>query len=291
MEFPRGTRSPGRRLARTTRSVREESTSGGRTPGTASTSLIHSASGRNALTQWNIYYGGHEYEYAPVVLSRFYLTGRETLVGMFSRYALDRTWVGDSSEFTIDLSTMALSEPSIVGDPSNRIGYTFSRGFPGEAQEQYREFLRRVTPILYEYLGPPAESFDVLITNTGEEDGPFRTAGEGRVLVTDASFLPRLIVHELVHAWEGSYGINSDGNWQYDDSLSGFAEGLADGMAYEIIHEYVRSYPDDAATLSRSSVTGSYEYWSSSDHSLRCGKECLRWTGRQGTSGIRTAAE
>ena len=210
--------------------------------------------------EWNIYYGGHDYEYAPVVLRQFQLAGTETLVGKFSRQVLDRTWVGDFSEFTIDLSTLEFPGPSIVGDPSNRISYTFSRGFPKEAQEQYRRFLKRVFPILYEYLGPPAETFDILIADTGKDSASFISANDGRALVTDASFLPRLIVHELVHAWEGSYGIARDEYWQYDDSLSGFSEGLAEGMAYEIIHEYVRSYPDDSATLQVRSpcwVTGS----------------------------------
>ena len=227
--------------------------------------------------EWNIYYGGHDYEYAPVVLRQFQLAGTETLVGKFSRQVLDRTWVGDFSEFTIDLSTLEFPGPSILGDPSNRIGYTFSSGFPKQSREQYRKFLIRVFPILYEYLGPPAETFDILIADTGKDSASFISANDGRALVTDASFLPRLIVHELVHAWEGSYGIARDEYWQYDDSLSGFSEGLAEGMAYEIIHEYVRSYPDDSATLQ---VLGDrlYEYWSSKATHYDSIKSS-RWTG------------
>ncbi len=227
--------------------------------------------------QWNIYYGGHHEEFAPVVLSEFHLTGTETLVGAFSRYVLDRTWVGDSSEFTIDLSTLAFPDPSIVGDPFNRLSYTFSRGFPQEAREQYNGFLTRVFPILYEYLGPPAEAFNILITNTGRDGEGFISTRGGRVLVTDTSFLPRLVVHELVHAWKGSYGIKSDADWEYDSSLSGFAEGLAGGMAYEIIQEYVRSYPDDAATLH---VLGDrpFQYWSPGTTYYDAIKN-LRWTG------------
>ena len=227
--------------------------------------------------QWNIYYGGHDHEYAPVVLSQFYLTGIETLVGKFSRYVLNRTWAGDSSEFTIDLSTLAFPDPSIVGDPFNRVSYTFSRGFPQEAQGQYIGFLTRVSPILYEYLGPPAEAFNILITNTGKDGDGFISTRNGRVLVTDASFLPRLIVHELVHAWKGSYGINSNESWQYDSSLSGFAEGLAEGMAYEIIQEYVRSYPNDSATL-QVMKDRLFEYWSLRATHYDAVKGA-RWTG------------
>ena len=97
------------------------------------------------------------------------------------------------------------------------------------------------------------------------------------MLVTDASFLPRLIVRELVHSWEGSYGIASDEEWQYDNALSGFAEGLADGVAYEIIHEYVRSYPNDFATL-QVLDDRLFQYWSLSAAHYDAVKSS-RWTG------------
>ena len=227
--------------------------------------------------EWNVYYGGHDYEYAPVVLRQFQLAGTETLVGKFSKQILDRTWTGDFSEFTVDLSTIVFPGPGRLGDPSNRVGYTFSRGFPREAEEQYRKFLMRVFPVLYEYLGPPAETFNILISDLAEDGGTLISTRDGRVLVTDASFLPRLIVRELVHAWEGSYGIASDEDWQYDNALSGFAEGLADGMAYEIIQEYVRSYPNDAATLL---VLDDrlFQYWSLSAAHYDAVKSS-RWTG------------
>ena len=227
--------------------------------------------------EWRNYYGSHNYGHAPVVLRHLQLTGTETLVGKFSRQVLDSTWVGDFSEFTIDLSTLEFPGPSIVGDPSNRVGYTFSRGFPQGAEEQYRKFLKRVFPILYEYLGSPAETFNILISHTGTDGESFISIREGRVLVTDASFLPRLIVHELVHAWKGGYSINRDETWQYDSALSGFAEGLAEGMAYEIIHEYVRSYPNDSATL-QVMDDRLYEYWSSKATHYDSIKSS-RWTG------------
>ena len=80
--------------------------------------------------EWRNYYGSHNYGHAPVVLRHLQLTGTETLVGKFSRQVLDSTWVRDFSEFTIDLSTLEFPWPSIVGDPSNRVSYTFSRAFP-----------------------------------------------------------------------------------------------------------------------------------------------------------------
>ena len=59
-------------------------------------------------------------------------------------------FVEDYSEFTIDLASVDFPDRSAIGNPSNRLAYTFSANFPEEAEVQYREFLRRVFPIMYE---------------------------------------------------------------------------------------------------------------------------------------------
>ena len=181
------------------------------------------------------------------------------------------------SEFGIRLSTREFPEPSSIGDPSNRISYTFSNDFPEEAESQYREFLKRVFPILYEYLGPPAETLNVSIENVREEDEAIEITDAGRTLLTDTSFIPRLIVHEMAHAWKGRYAIATDENWEYDFALSGFEEGTAEGMAFEIIHEYVRSYPNDTATLQLLEERPA-QYWSRGTTFYDAIKN-LRWTG------------
>ena len=227
--------------------------------------------------EWNIYYGGHPRENASVDFDEFGLTGVETLSGGFTKYALDRNFVERYSEFAIDLSTVEFPDVPVVGVPYNRISYTFSSNFPRSAKALYREFLRRVLPILYEYLGPPAETFNVLINNEGEEDGAFVTVKGGRTLITDSDFVPRLIVHELVHVWKGSYSITSDDNWEYDTALSGFEEGLAEGMAFEIIHEYVRSYPTHFASVQLLDHKPT-QYWSGGTTYYDAIND-VRWTG------------
>lgn len=81
------------------------------------------------------------------------------------------------------------------------------------------------------------------------------------LFLSRATFYPRLIAHEFAHAWKGVYLITSDENWGYNDVLSGFEEATAEGMAFEIVHEYVRSYPNDYATLY---LLGGrpHQYWS-----------------------------
>lgn len=211
--------------------------------------------------EWNIYYGGHYTEHAPVDLKQFALTGTEMLTGSFTKYALDNSFVEQHGEFTLDLSTIEFPNASQVGIDTNKINYTFSDDFPQEAEDEYREFLKRVFPIMYEHLGPPAETFNVFIKNMGEETGYFIVVDDGRTFLTDTDFIPRLIVHELIHAWKGRYLVTSNASWDYDDALSGFEEATAEGTAFEIIHEYVRSYPNDPATI-KLLESKPYQYWS-----------------------------
>ena len=185
----------------------------------------------------------------------------------------------DSSSFPTEpkLSALDLTNPIPPGHPSNRISYRFSRDFPKESETLYREFLKRVFPLLYEYLGPPAETISVHIDNSRGPGQSFLTAESGRRLRTDASFIPRLIVHEFVHLWKGRYTISSDRSWTYEVALTGFEEGTAEGMAYEIIHEYVRSYPDDSATI-QLLEDKSNQYWSALTPIYDSIKN-RRWTG------------
>lgn len=175
------------------------------------------------------------------------------------------------------LSDLDFAVPSVPGDPSNRIGYTFSADFPQQAEAQYREFLRRLFPLLYEYLGPPAETINVLINYAGEDIQAFVVTNGGRTLLTNASYFPRLIAHEFVHVWKGRYSLATDRFWRYDVSLTGFEEGTAEGMAFEIIHEYVRSYPRDYATIQLLEERP-YQYWSSQT-TIYDAIKGSRWTG------------
>ena len=115
---------------------------------------------------------------------------------------------------------------------------------------------------MYYYLGPPAETFNCVITNMGENSNYFMVTDNGRIFWSDTSFIPRLIAHELIHAWKGHFTFTADANWDYDPHFSGFEEATAEGTAFELMHEYVRSYPNDPATLQLLNWKP-YQYWSS----------------------------
>ncbi|MHA2118699.1 MAG: hypothetical protein ACW98J_07255, partial [Candidatus Thorarchaeota archaeon] len=205
-----------------------------------------------------LYYGGHPIDHAIVSYAAFNLEGTETLTGRFYEYDPNGYLVATLPQFAIDLSQIDVSG-SVIGANYNRISYTFA-DFSAENELKYREFLKRVWPIMYGRLGPPAESFNCLIKDVGTV-GYFMVVKKGREFWTDESFIPRLIVHEFVHAWKGGYTFTTDENWNYDNPLSGFEEGSAEGMAFEIIHEYVRSYPDDSASIQLLNWRP-FQYWS-----------------------------
>ncbi len=212
--------------------------------------------------EWDIYYGGHYPESAAVELDKFGLSETDVLKGRFTKYGLDLNFIQYYSEFNIDLSSVDFPDNSEIGKPTNKISYTFSDDFPSEAEKSYRKFLKRVWPILQDRLGPPAESFNVFIKNMGEDTSFFMITNNGRTFLTDTDFIPRLIAHEFVHAWKGQYSITTGDAWQYQPDLSGFEEGMAEGLAFDIIHEYVRSYPNDEATIKLLNWRP-YQYWSS----------------------------
>ncbi len=220
------------------------------------------AEGSYSLTLYNgsqqLYYGGHYAESASVSYSSFGLAGSETLTGHFSQYNEDSSWAANHPEFTIDLSTVVFP---VVADVDHRIGYYFT-DFDAETEQLYRDYLTRLFPLMYEMLGPPAETFNVNITHMGQGSSWFMITDGGRTFLSDGSYIPRLIAHELVHAWSGNYSITSDQDWNYDDALSGFEEGLGEGLAFELVHEYVRCYPNDYASLDLFSYRP-WQYWSS----------------------------
>ena len=203
-----------------------------------------------------IYYGGHYDESAPVNYAEFNLQGDEILTGNFTKYNLDNQWVKDYPEFKINLSKIIKPK---VGNENNKISYTF-KNFSLEEEKIYRDFLKKLWPLMYKNLGPPAESFNCEITKDENDNDYFMVVNNGRTFLTDGDFIPRLITHEFIHAWKGSYTFSSDQNWEYNESLSGFEEATAEGMAFEIMHEYVRSYPKDYATKKLLDYKP-YQYW------------------------------
>lgn len=147
-----------------------------------------------------------------------------------------------------------------LGAANNRISFRFSPDFPWSAQLKIRDYLPKLLPLLYERLGPPAMTY-TLYFSYQENLGYFLYSKDGHQILADGSFLPRLIAHELIHAWRGDFQFSIGPNGDYDPALSGFEEGIAEGLAFEVMHDFAQQYPSDYATQSLLQ-NRPYQFWS-----------------------------
>jgi hypothetical protein len=202
---------------------------------------------------YEIYCGDHQTQTAELSFASKCLNGTEILNGYFVERDSSGQIVQTLPTFYFDLNTITFGAPPApvivhpVGSADNRITYSF-KNFGSAQETAYRNLLRRVFPILYEKLGPPAESFNCIIENTGSMIA-FYSTNNGRLMKTNGNLLPTTIVHEFVHAWKGGFPLSAGPQWECTYNLAGFEEGSAQGMSFEIMHEYVKSYPADPVSL------------------------------------------
>ena len=146
-----------------------------------------------------------------------------------------------------------LETTSSLGDDSNFLYFRFM-GFNQEQEEKYKNFISLLIPIFYEVLGSPAEIFVCEFEMKDYSLNTWTTYNGGRLIVMDDNWNPRLFVHEMIHAWKGYYAlVNSGENREYEEKFSGFEE-VAEGVAFHILHKFVKSYPTHF--ISRETVTG-----------------------------------
>jgi len=196
-----------------------------------------------------LYYGGHGWGEATVDYGAFDLNGTEILKGRFTEYnPSNGEFVREYDWFEIDLSDYPVVEDTKLAQPGDRITFRFD-GFDSDLRNKYEAFLGKVMPIFLDVAGNPAETF-VCTLLMGEDGGnSWVTLDQGRTILVDNSWIPRLLVHELIHAWKGKYAFSYTGeSWSYEDDLSGFEE-IAEGLAYEVLHEYVMAYPKDDLSI------------------------------------------
>jgi len=173
--------------------------------------------------------------------STYDLNGTETLNVEIIHY--DNGNYNTLESYALNLSDYELKELSV----GNNISFTF-KDFDQENEVTYTDFLTKVWPILEDKLGDPSETFNMVITNMGPNSAFFGIRNQGRTFLSTQDFFPRLIVHEMVHGWKGRFVTVSDSEWSYTGELSGFEEGLAEGLAFEIMQEFMRVYPNDSTT-------------------------------------------
>ena len=209
-----------------------------------------------------IFNGGHDWDFAKIDYSRFGLDGTEELVGQFEEHdPTNGEHIKSHPQFNINLNdypiTMINNE---IGANTNQIKFKFV-GFSDEQKTQYTDFIRRLIPIFNDVVGYPAESFVCEFIMNEESSNSWVTLDHGRVIELDSNWNPRLLVHEMVHMWDGKYAFCWSGEHRdYEDRFSGFAE-IAEGIAYKILHEYVMAYPTHSVSVDTING-GAWNNWS-----------------------------
>lgn len=169
----------------------------------------------------------------------------------------------DSSDYPSNSYTVSLNynDTALENEPhftNNRMLFSYNfveAGLNAQEQNEFQSrcenYLSKLLPIMYKRLGHPNESFVCEIYRLEKRYGYWTSYGGGRRMEADSSWNPRLFIHELVHGWKGKYkyyGRDYRGSWHANQDLSGFEEASAEGVAYELVDEYIRSYPTDTET-------------------------------------------
>jgi hypothetical protein len=209
-----------------------------------------------------LYYGGHFWDSARVDYQNFELNGDEVLFGRFSEFNPETgEFVTDGEWFQIELSDYPVIKDTELGSSSDKITFRFE-DFEPALQEKYETFLGKVMPIFMDIAGFPAETF-VCTLKLGEEGNSWVTLDQGRTIVMNDGWLPRLFIHELIHVWKGKYAFSYTGeSWSYEEKLNGFEE-IAEGLTYEILHQFVEAYPNDDTSLE---ILQNGPWWNWSSH-------------------------
>ena len=174
--------------------------------------------------------------------------------------------IGDTFYITMDegLATEWVSQPlqfiwEDLGNPANEITINVETNYgvgglgPFSAAQATKlmSFYNLVNPMIKDIFGPPSRNHQVNIVNDGFAVGVNTYYnGPNQVSCTYVENAdgdldqPRLMIHELIHAYRDNVTISSDDEWHYDPRLSGFEEGMAEAVAIIVMDEFIEQYPN-----------------------------------------------
>jgi len=195
------------------------------------------------------YTGGHSYEELRI-----------------SSLALGTTFnIGDTFYITLDngLATEWVSDPlqfqwENLGDSSNSINIIVETNYglggfgPYTTAEETKmmAFYDLVNPIIKDVFGPPSRNHDIYIVNDAFAsgvniyyNGPNQVSSTFNLNADGDLDQPRLMIHELIHAYRDNVGVSSDSEWHYEPILSGFEEGMSEAVAIIVMDKFIELYP------------------------------------------------
>ncbi|HSH65539.1 MAG TPA: hypothetical protein VLB84_07020 [Bacteroidia bacterium] len=202
--------------------------------------------------------GGHSY---PELQASALAKGTQFSIGQLFYLNLYYT-PASSSSGKPDLSLPATFNWTPLGDPSYNVtitvattyavGSTAAVPFTAAQAAKLQTFYDLVNPIVKEVYGPPSINHTVTVVNDafaiGKNvfyNGPDEISSNNVNMINSYGDLdqPRLLVHELIHAYRDNVCLSTNSMWHYDPALSGFEEGCAEGVALIVMDIFNERYP------------------------------------------------
>ncbi|WP_281322785.1 T9SS type B sorting domain-containing protein [Flavobacterium aestivum] len=130
-------------------------------------------------------------------------------------------------------------------------GINGKSGFTAGESANMMDFYSKVIPIVEQVYGASSHAYTVNVINDGNSagtntfyNGPNRITTQFTADASGKMTQPRLMVHELIHAWRDNVCLSSSNVWHYDNTLSGFEEGMADCVAEIVMDKFAAAYPN-----------------------------------------------
>ncbi|CAL2082227.1 conserved protein of unknown function precursor containing a T9SS type B C-terminal secretion signal. Putative adhesin [Tenacibaculum sp. 190524A02b] len=159
------------------------------------------------------------------------------------------SWVSPALKFEVE--TLGAATNNLTVNIETNYGVNGLGGFTTAQRDKMKAFYDLVNPIVKEVYGPPARNHEVQILNDGNAvgtntfyNGPNQISTTYKLNRDGDLDQPRLMIHELVHAYRDNVVLSSNEEWHYLPVLSGFEEGMAEAVALIVMNLFIDRYPN-----------------------------------------------
>ncbi len=161
---------------------------------------------------------------------------------------LGTEWISPSLQFQWENLGNSSNDINIIVETNYGLG-----GFgPYTAVEETKmmAFYDLVNPIIKDVFGPPSRNHDINIVNDAFAsgvniyyNGPNQVSSTFSLNADGDLDQPRLMIHELIHAYRDNVGLSSNSEWHYEPVLNGFEEGMSEAIAIIVMDKFIGLYP------------------------------------------------
>ncbi len=198
-------------------------------------------------TSWNT--GGHSYEElrrSAAAMGTNFNIGDNFYLSLYKNNTLVQ-----AIPLKFQWEDLGLASYNLSVNVETTFGVNGAAPFTALQAAKIQGFYDLVIPIIRSVYGPPSRTHTVTAINdsyaTGRNtyyNGPDWISTSYAVNSSGDLDQPRLMIHELIHAWRGNVCISSDSLWHYKPALSGFEEGCAEGVAIIVMDLFMAQYPN-----------------------------------------------